>query len=72
MKVTLDVEFELPKFPNFLTIKIPPESLDEAFASEGGKTTVDVKYLSGEGLENFIEEWAEGFRKHVAKRQKGK
>lgn len=71
MKLNIEVEFELPQFPNFLTIRIPPESLDEAF-SNNGKTTIDVKHLSGEGLDNFIEEWAEGFRKHVQKRQKGK
>ena len=69
-KINLAVELELPTMPNFLKVKgFKADSFDQAIAS-GDKYTIDVAELDDGALEQFIIEWAEGFRKHVGQRRK--
>lgn len=63
-----EMSLKMPTMPNFLSIGgFPPGRREDGF-KEGPK--IDVAQLTDEQLGEFIKEWGETFRVHVASRRK--
>ena len=59
----IKVKLELPMMPNFLRINAL------GAYPRGEAPVIDVKDLTKDQIEEFIDEWRKAFRKHVEKRQ---
>jgi hypothetical protein len=63
------VKLGMPVMPNFLRIEMPPGRREDGF-KEG--PSISVADLTDEQVEQFIAEWGEAFRTHVAMKRRTK